>query len=87
MVGERMETWKFRDERPEDEEIRRYGSAGASTGATGAADLGFQDHQVVIEDMVGAIATTASRSSRCLPCCRRSSGRWRCISRRNRAPR
>jgi UDP-N-acetyl-2-amino-2-deoxyglucuronate dehydrogenase len=54
MSGDRMETWKFRDERPEDEEIRHYGSAGPS-GATGAADLGFKEHQVVIEDMVGAI--------------------------------
>lgn len=57
MAGERMETWKFRDERPEDEEIRRHGSAAVATGATGAADLGFHDHQVVIEDMACAITT------------------------------
>lgn len=57
MVGERMETWKFRDERPEDAEIRTYGSAAVATGATGAADLGFHDHQCVIEDMVAAIET------------------------------
>jgi predicted dehydrogenase len=55
MCGERMDTWKFRDERPEVEEIRRIGSASVMTGATGAADLGFQDHQVVIRDMVAAI--------------------------------
>jgi len=55
MAGDRMETWKFRSESPEDEEIRGYGTAGASTGATGAADLGFKEHQVMIEDMVGAI--------------------------------
>jgi UDP-N-acetyl-2-amino-2-deoxyglucuronate dehydrogenase len=55
MSGDRMETWKFRDERPEDAEVRLYGTAGASTGATGAADLGFKEHQVVIEDMVDAI--------------------------------
>jgi predicted dehydrogenase len=55
MIGERMDTWKFRDERPEDEEIRSYGSAAVATGATGAADLGFQDHQVVIDDMACAI--------------------------------
>lgn len=55
MTGERMETWKFRDERPEDAEIRQYGSASVATGATGAADLGFQDHQVVIEDLARAI--------------------------------
>jgi hypothetical protein len=28
-----------------------------ATGATGAADLGFHDHQCVIEDMVAAIET------------------------------
>ncbi|HOQ30032.1 MAG TPA: Gfo/Idh/MocA family oxidoreductase [Armatimonadota bacterium] len=55
MVGERMETWKFKDERPEDEEIRRYGSAEQVTGATGPADFGFYDHQILIEDMVDAI--------------------------------
>lgn len=55
MVGERMDTWRFRDDRPEDDEIRLYGSAAVATGATGAADLGFHDHQAVIEDMVDAI--------------------------------
>jgi predicted dehydrogenase len=55
MVGERMDTWKFKDERPEDETVRRLGSAAAATGARGAADLGFVDHQAVIEDMVKAI--------------------------------
>ncbi len=55
LVGERMDTWKFQDERPGDEEIRRWGSAAAATGARGAADLGFLDHQTVIEDMVRAI--------------------------------
>ena len=57
MVGERIDTWKFKDERPEDEEIRHYGSAAVATGATGAAALGFHDHQAVIEDMVAAIAS------------------------------
>jgi predicted dehydrogenase len=56
MVGERIDTWKFKDERPEDEGIRHYGSAAVATGATGAAALGFQDHQAVIEDMAAAIA-------------------------------
>lgn len=55
MSGDRMETWKLRDERPEDAEIRRFGTEGASTGATGAADLGSKEHQVLIEDMVAAI--------------------------------
>ncbi|HOF87569.1 MAG TPA: Gfo/Idh/MocA family oxidoreductase [Armatimonadota bacterium] len=55
MVGERMATWTFTDERPEDDEIRTYGSASVSTGATGPADFAFFDHQTVIEDMVDAI--------------------------------
>lgn len=55
MSGDRVETWRFRDERPEDEEIRRYGTAGAATGATGAADLGFKEHQALIDDMAAAI--------------------------------
>jgi UDP-N-acetyl-2-amino-2-deoxyglucuronate dehydrogenase len=55
MVGERMEIWKFRDERPEDAGIRAYGSGAVATGATGAADLSFADHQVVIEDLAKAI--------------------------------
>jgi len=59
MVGERMETWKFRDERPEDAEIRAYGSAAVATGATGPADFAFQDHQTVIDDMAEAV--TAGR--------------------------
>jgi predicted dehydrogenase len=55
MVGERMDTWKFKDDRPEDDEIRHYGRVAVATGATGAADFTFQDHQALIEDMVGAI--------------------------------
>jgi UDP-N-acetyl-2-amino-2-deoxyglucuronate dehydrogenase len=55
LQGERMATWKFRDERPEDEEIRAIGSAAVATGATGAADLDFHDHMVLIEDMACAI--------------------------------
>lgn len=55
MAGEKMLTWKFRDERPEDTEIRAYGSASSATGARGAADLGHADHTVVIQDMVDAI--------------------------------
>jgi len=57
LAGERMDTWKFQDEQPGDEEIRRLGSAAAATGARGAADLGFVDHLAVIDDMVRAIDT------------------------------
>ena len=55
MLGERVDTWKFREEREEDAEIRTYGSGAVATGATGAADLGFRDHQMVIEDLARAI--------------------------------
>lgn len=55
MAGEKMLTWKFRDERPEDAGIRSYGSASQATGASGAADLGHADHTVVVQDMVDAI--------------------------------
>lgn len=57
MAGEKMLTWKFREERPEDAEIRLYGSASQATGAGGAADFGFKDHQVVIQDMIDAVNT------------------------------
>ena len=53
--GEKMTTWKFREERPEDAEIRLYGSAAQATAAGGAADFGHADHKVVIQDMIDAI--------------------------------
>lgn len=55
MVGERTQLWQFRDDRPEDEEIRQYGSAAVQTGASSPTALSHKDHQVVIEDMVDAI--------------------------------
>lgn len=55
IVGERIDSWKFKDERPEDEEIRKIGNASVATGATGPADFAYVDHKVVIEDMVDAI--------------------------------
>ncbi len=55
MVGERMTEWKFRDEQPEDAEIRSIGDASQATAAGGAADFGHADHQVVVQDMVGAV--------------------------------
>ena len=54
MVGERMETWKFRDERPEDEAIRALGRENVKTAAGGPADFDFADHRVVIEAMADA---------------------------------
>lgn len=55
MAGERMVTWAFRDERPEDAEIRNYGNAAQATGASGAAAFGAEDHQVVIQDLIDAV--------------------------------
>ncbi len=57
MIGERVDTWKFKDERSEDEQIRKYGDASQATGAGGAADFGHSDHTVVIQDMVDLINT------------------------------
>ncbi|HNX26324.1 MAG TPA: Gfo/Idh/MocA family oxidoreductase [Phycisphaerae bacterium] len=55
MVGSKMDTWKFRDEQPEDEQIRRLGADTGATAASGPADFDFADHQVVIEAMAKAI--------------------------------
>ena len=55
MAGERMATWKFRDERAEDESIRELGRKAVATGAGGPADFDFADHQVVIADMARAV--------------------------------
>lgn len=56
MSGEAMDTWAFKEERPDDEAKRIIGNAAQATGAGGPADLGHADHQVVIQDMVRAIA-------------------------------
>lgn len=69
MSGERMATWQFRDECPEDEEIRSLGRGSVSTAASGPADFDFADHQVVIEDMADAVRgqgepTVSARSAR-----------------------
>jgi predicted dehydrogenase len=55
MVGEKMVSWKFREERPEDEAIRQLGNASQGTAATGPAAFGFADHGVVIQDMIHAV--------------------------------
>jgi predicted dehydrogenase len=57
MVGETIQTWKFKEERPEDAQIRTIGNAGQATGAGGAADLGYRDHMVVVQDMIDCIAS------------------------------
>jgi predicted dehydrogenase len=57
MVGERLQTWKFRDERPEDAQIRMFGDSTQVTGAGGAADIGHKDHTVVVQDMIDCITS------------------------------
>jgi UDP-N-acetyl-2-amino-2-deoxyglucuronate dehydrogenase len=55
VVGEKIQTWKFQDERPEDEEIRTLGDSSQATGAGGAADFGHRDHTVVVQDMIDSV--------------------------------
>lgn len=55
VTGEKMTVWKFREERPEDAEIRNLGTAAQATAAGGPADFGFMDHLVVIQDMIDAV--------------------------------
>ena len=55
MQGERIVTWKFREEQPGDEEMTKIGSAEVKTAAGGAADFAFFEHQYMIEDMMRAI--------------------------------
>ncbi len=64
MAGTSMAVWKFKDERAEDEAIRKSGSAAATAGGDPRA-LPSEDHQFVIDDCVDAI-----RDGRevCIPC-------------------
>ena len=55
VLGEKIDKWSFKDELPEDEEIRNLGNAAQATGASGPAAFGFADHQVVVQDMIDAI--------------------------------
>jgi predicted dehydrogenase len=55
MTGEKMTTWKFKDENPADDAIRQLGSASQGTAATGPAAFGFQDHALVIQDLIDAV--------------------------------
>jgi predicted dehydrogenase len=55
MKGDRIEEWKFKDEKPGDEEIRRIGGSSGTTGAGGAAALLHFEHLGLFEDFVDAI--------------------------------
>lgn len=57
MLGETIQTWKFRQEKSEDEHIRQLGNAAQTTAAGGAADFGHADHTVVVQDMIDSIRT------------------------------
>jgi len=56
MQGERIDTWRFRDERADDDDIRAIGTEVQATAAGGAADFAHFEHQWLIEDMIDAIA-------------------------------
>ncbi|MGI5818294.1 MAG: Gfo/Idh/MocA family protein [Armatimonadota bacterium] len=53
--GELVLAWDFRDEQPEDEEILQIGRGTVAAGGTGAADLSYEEHMWLIDDMVDAI--------------------------------
>lgn len=57
MSGEKIQTWKFRDDRPEDDQIRALGNSLQVTGAGGAASFGHHDHTVVVQDMIDCITS------------------------------
>lgn len=65
MEGTAFKVWKFKDERPEDEAIRKSGNAAQATASSDHAALPSADHQYVIDDCVDAIA--AGRDV-CIPC-------------------
>ncbi|NLO04374.1 MAG: Gfo/Idh/MocA family oxidoreductase [candidate division WS1 bacterium] len=54
--GEIVLAWDFRDERPEDEHVRQIGRGSVAAGGTGAADLSYEEHMWLVDDMVDAIA-------------------------------
>lgn len=56
MEGTAFTLWKFKDEKPEDEVIRRSGDADQATAGSDPTALPSGDHQNVIDDCVDAIA-------------------------------
>ena len=55
LSGKELLTWKFRDERAEDDEIRSLGKEGGLTGAGGAAAIDWDEHMFIAEGMARAI--------------------------------
>ena len=60
MQGERIVVWDFRDEQPDDDDIRSVGSEETKTAAGGAADFAYFEHMYMVEDMLNAIKTGGS---------------------------
>jgi predicted dehydrogenase len=57
MEGERITSWQFADQQPEDEDVRSIGSDAVTTAAGGAADFAYFEHHWLTEDMIQAIRT------------------------------
>lgn len=53
--GELVLAFDFREEEPEDAEVLQIGRGSVAAGGTGAADLSYEEHMWLIEDMVDAI--------------------------------
>jgi predicted dehydrogenase len=53
--GELVLAFDFREEQPEDEDVKKIGRGAVAAGGTGAADLSYEEHMWLIEDMVDAI--------------------------------
>ena len=55
MKGDRIEEWKFKDELPYDEDIRKIGDPNSPTASQGAAALSFIEHNYLFEDFIDSI--------------------------------
>jgi UDP-N-acetyl-2-amino-2-deoxyglucuronate dehydrogenase len=53
--GTSLRLWKFREERPEDEERRRIGAESNAAAASAAANLPYIEHQLLIADLIASI--------------------------------
>ena len=55
MKGDRIEEWKFKEELPQDENIRKIGDPNSLTASQGAASLSYIEHNYLFEDFIDAI--------------------------------
>jgi predicted dehydrogenase len=65
MEGTAFKLWKFKNEQPEDAQIRNAGDAAQATASSDPTALPSADHQYVVEDCLKAIETG---SELCIPC-------------------